>query len=383
MPDFSKHSHIKAAVLSEGVRFSTEFLKHYGKPFLFKRRAYGNSDDIKFWNANIPQEMFLKESGLVCGIHGREASNWVLDYIDDEYWLCRNDERSVILDFPKEPNFYNETLNSQKKGNQLGTLYGGNSLGIFVYGSCALVDMKAACQYCSIEPNRERQTEFVKVVKPSDVYDLVKIALESDHGKFSQVMINGGNFTDRDKGFKYYTKVCEAARRAINDTQCADTVELHLIVFPPKNKKLFQDLANFNVSVAMNSEVHDPVLFEKYCPGKVIIGGQKEILESLENASKYLGQGKVYSIFVGGLEPITSLKKGIYEALDHGATPVINVFHADPGTPLSNHPLPSTEFIIEAGKILQEAYMPHDYITPFYDGCGRNALDSEAYHKLW
>ena len=133
----------------------------------------------------------------------------------------------------------------------------------------------------------------------------------------------------------------------------------------------------------MNTEVFSPELFQKYCPGKTKTLGQKNLFKALEKAVAILGPGRVYSILVGGLEPFDSLSKGLNFLADIGVTPVINVFHADPKTPLEGFPTPKPDEILYMGKLLQEVYAVNTYMSPFYRECGRNSLDSEAYMKLF
>jgi radical SAM superfamily enzyme YgiQ (UPF0313 family) len=147
--------------------------------------------------------------------------------------------------------------------------------------------------------------------------------------------------------------------------------------------ELFHLLKNTNVGIAMNTEVFDPVLFEKYCPGKTDTLGQANLFKALQKAVDILGEGKVYSILVGGLEPYESLKNGLDFLSSKGVTPIINVFHPDPQTPLEKFPTPQPEEILRMGLALQETFSKNSFMTPFYKECGRNSLDSEAYMNLF
>ncbi|WP_280171552.1 radical SAM protein [Agrobacterium pusense] len=374
---------IKANLLYEGVNFTDEFLKNYREPFLAKRRAYGNSDAFRFTFMTIPQELYIGEERLVCGVHARETSGWILDCDLEQRFLLKFGETPICkVDFPKRPGFYDSQLSAGKVGRQVGTLYGGGSLGIFVYGSCALVDAEKPCGYCSIAPNRSQQTDFAEVVRPQDVYELTLAALRDPRSTITQVMINGGNFKDRNKGFTHYTRICEAARRAIDECGRPE-VELHLIVFPPENVELVSDLVPLGVCMAMNMEVFDEGIFAEVCPGKEEIGGHKVIFDTLSYAVDRLGAGNVFSIMVGGLEPVSSMSEGFDFLTRLGVVPVVNVFHADPGTPLENHPIPRPELIMEMGRALQNSYRSNSFTRPFYLNCGRNAIDTEAHRGLF
>ena len=62
--------------------------------------------------------------------------------------------------------------------------------------------------------------------------------------------------------------------------------------------------------------------------------------------------------------------------------PVVNVLHIDPGTKMADADRPTEEFILGAGYALQRIY--HEFgFKPFYENCGRNSLDTEAYRGLF
>jgi len=240
-----------------------------------------------------------------------------------------------------------------------------------------LNEMGQACQFCSLAPNRSRQTEFPLVLNPDQVREALRTALLDVSVPITQVMINGGNFPDPDDGFRYYVTVVSAARQAI--ATVGRDVELHLIVGPPRDLDLVRLLRGLDVSVAMNLELGDPSLFAQFCPGKHQLYGQEHIRMALTACVKHLGLGRVHSIFLGGLEPVESLCDAMTSVAHSGVTPIINVFHPDPDTPLADSPSPSPAQIINMGKVLQEIFAEHRFMRPFYLDCGRNSLDTEAY----
>ena len=42
---------------------------------------------------------------------------------------------------------------------------------------------------------------------------------------------------------------------------------------------------------------------------------------------------------------------------------------------------PSVDYILKSGKILQKIYSKYGF-EPFYNHCGRNSLDTEAYEHM-
>lgn len=374
---------LKAEILSQGVVPTSRFLQAYGEPYLVKKRAYGNADDLDFLGFDLPQEIVLDPGRIVAAATVRRSSGLRLDVGQEGEFIIRRSNTGELtpIGFPRTPAFYDRVTLTGKSVTSITTLYGGGSLGIFAYGHCALVDIKAACHYCSIAPNRNRQTAFKQAVSPQDVEEALDVALDDDSYQPGQIMLNGGNLTNVDQGFKYYIRLAEAARRAI-DRSSHDT-ELHLIVYPPDNLSLIRRLQELDISVAMNTEVWDLDIYREVCPGKEIYGGRAHLLRGLEAAVDALGPGRVFSIFVGGLESLDSQAEGMSHVAAIGAIPVVNIFHADPETPLSTHPEPTVDHILTMGRELQELYQKHSFCRPFYAGVGRNAIDNEAYLGLF
>jgi hypothetical protein len=372
---------VKAELLAHGVRPTSAFLSAFGPPYLAKQRAYGNPDDLPFLGQSLPQEMYLSPGDLICAVNLRLHSSWLLDWSPEGgFSVCRGG-LMVPISFPRTPAFYEEIIADGRPARRVVTLYGGGSLGVFVHGSCSLVDIDKACQYCSISPNRSRETELPMVISEKLLRSALRAALADPTCPASQIMINGGNFPDPDRGFLYYARLCAVAREAIEES--GRDIELHLIVFPPARLDLLRELAGLNVAVAMNLEVFDPALFQRYCPGKAAVPGQSHILAALRRAVELIGAGNVFSILVGGLEGQESMTEGMSLLAGQGIIPVINVFHPDPETPLSTHPAPSAERILEMGRSLQEVFSRAPFARPFYMRCGRNSIDTEAHLRLF
>ncbi|WP_158795505.1 radical SAM protein [Pedobacter sp. L105] len=374
---------LKAELLSKGISLTENLINNFSVKYLEKRRAYGNPDPVELRHVRIPQELYLDPENLrlIVSINVETDSEWLLDYMDDIYFLInKNTYFKHIVSFPLKPAFYSQLLENKQKLSQIVTLYGGGSLGIFAYGKCHLVEINKPCHYCSISQNRDKGTDFVLTINPDLIYESVILALQDEECPAKQVMLNGGNFKDRDRSFLHYTSLLKSILRAVRDS--GKKIDVHLIVYPPENLELLEELKDLDIGLAMNTEVFDIQLFEQYCPGKVETGGRQHIFDALEKAVSVLGKNKVYSILVGGLEPLESLKSGLTYLADMGVSPVINVLHTDPGTPLENFPKPTVEQILLMGKELQTIYSEYGFL-PFYEDCGRNSIDSEAYKGLF
>lgn len=371
----------KAALLAHGVTISPATVRAFAEsPYLAKQRAYGNPDAEQYLDVAIPQELYLVPNDIVVSVNAVMSSPFALECRAGEFVVASSESEWPVT-FPVTPGFYHERLQDGRFVSDIATLYGGSSLGIFANGGCDLVERNAACQYCSIEPNRSVQNRFPRVVTPGHLVEAIRIALTMPGSELiSQIMLNGGNFPDADRSFGYYCTLAEAAREVVDDVRPG--MAIHLIAYPPRDHSLFRRLQGLNVQLAINFEVFDPSLFAQYCPGKHTLTGQAGLLKAIEAAASTLGDGQVFSICVGGLEPLMSLEAGVRHVATLGATPVINVFHPDPGTPLASRARPSVMYIITAGQVLQDVYDEY-HCDPFYLRCGRNAIDSEAHWQLF
>jgi uncharacterized radical SAM superfamily protein len=376
-----ENAKVKLSILSQGVAISENTIANYKTPFLAKRRVYGNQDPVSFINKRIPQEFYLLPDKLIVSANINPNSSWTLDYQAGKFFLQNKDGQVVYTDFPLEPKFYDSLLTNNKKVSQIVTLYGGSSLGMFVYGNCDLIQKGYPCQFCSLHFNRTITKDFPLLLSLDEIREAVTIAIKDETLNLTQIMVNGGIIPNIDNNFEYYLNVIEEINNVLLKEN--KNIEIHLITFPPSNLELLKTFGKYkNVKVAINTEVYDDDLFARYCPGKHKSIGKNHIYHTLFDLVKIMGAGKVYSILVGGLEPLDTLEKGLFYLAENGVTPVINVFHPDPGTALEYTPRPTFEYLIEAGKMLQSVYKKYNLI-PFYENCGRNALDTEAYRGLF
>ena len=376
----------KAQILSNGVAIDDSVIKNYDSQFIEKRSAYGIQDPSEYLCVRIPQELIIMPEELVCAVNINPSSMYMLKYsVEQKYYYIENISQGSkkIVGFPKRPAFYEKTLafDPTLKVNQIISLYGGHSIGAFLIRNCWF-ENNGVCHFCSLCNNHGENNDFLNIIDTDILVESIEMALSEDY-PITQIMLNGGNLGSFDENFKFYTKRVLAVSKLLDRLKRFD-IELHLIVSPPCDLELLEIFRNKKIKIAMNMEAYDNQLFSKYCPGKSRYIGHEHLLKALKKSVDVLGAENVYSIFVGGLEPIETLEKGIRVMIDNGIVPVINVLHIDPDTYMKESQRPSPEYIMNAGKILQRAYSQlSSYFIPFYKDCGRNSLDTEAYRKLF
>jgi hypothetical protein len=370
---------LKLHLLSEGVCFDTGFLKRFADKLdsMEKRRAYDDSDERQLDRTKrIPQEMYLT-NGVVVAVNYKQHSPWRLVYRDNTYRLVGKHGTDVEVTFPKRPRFFEYVTPSGVRCDRIANLYGGSSLAFFTPSTCYYFNDGHECRFCSLKPNRSEQQIFVHTISPALAASVLEIALETDAALLKQIMLVGGNVPNYDQGFRRHLEIAGALDQQQISLPVERRLETHIATMPPWDFGLFTALEELNARVTMNIEVFDEQRFEVICPGKTQLYGRGQLLKALEHAANTVSGMRVHSILIAGLEPVHSTIAGMKALASIGVTPIINVFHNDRGSVYENHPRPSYEQLLEIACALQEVYKEY-HLTPYWVGCGRNALDFEA-----
>jgi hypothetical protein len=342
-----------------------------------KRRVYNDSDERQLNRTlRIPQEMYIQN--VVVAVNYKQHSPWQIVYRDGSYRLIGRDGTDVAVTFPERPHFLEQLTSNGIRCDQVANLYGGSSLAFFTPGTCYYFNDQHECRFCSLQPNRSvQQQSFLHKISPALASSVLKIALETDAHLVKQIMLVGGNVPNYDQGFRRHLEIAAALDQQQAPLPVERKLETHIATMPPNDFGLFASFANLNARVTMNIEVFDEHLFEIICPGKTRLYGRNKLLQALEHAANTVSGMRVHSILIAGLEPVNSTIAGIKYLASIGITPIINVFHNDRGSHYEKHPRPSFEHLLEIAQTLQDVYREY-HLTPYWKGCGRNALDFEA-----
>lgn len=369
---------LKLHLLSEGVFFDNAFLEHFDCDLVSmeKRRAYDDSDERQLDRTKrIPQEVYLND--VVVAVNYKQRSPWQLVYHDNAYRLVGKDNVDVEVTFPQRPRFFERITPGGIRCDQVANLYGGSSLAFFTPATCYYFNDGHECRFCSLKSNCSSQQIFVHTISPTLAASVLEIALETDVHLLKQIMLVGGNVPNYDRGFQRHLEITAALDERQSSLPAERRLETHIATMPPHDFGLFATLEGLNARVTMNIEVFDERLFEVICPGKAVLYGRRRLLQALEHAASVVSGMRVHSILIAGLEPARSTIAGIKYLASIGVTPIINVFHNDRGSHYEKHRRPPYEDLLEIAYALQDVYREYK-LTPYWKGCGRNALDFEA-----
>lgn len=369
---------LKLHILSKGIAFEAGFLEHFAKDFsqMEKRRVYDDTDDPQLERVTrIPQEFYLGD--VVVAVNYRQTSPWKLTYVKGKYRLLGKNGTDVRVTFPPRPRFFEKVTTGGIRCGNVANLYGGASLAFFTPSICYYFNDGHECKFCSLKSNRDSQHTFVSIITPSLAASVLAIALETDADVLTQIMLVGGNLSNYDKGFQKHLDIALALDEQQATLPDEHRLQTHLVTMPPRDFGMFDALKGLNVRITMNLEIFDTKQFEITCPGKARFYGRQPLMRALEYAVNSIGEKRVYSTLIAGLEPVDSTVTGINYLASIGVTPIVNVFHNDRGSGYEKHSCPTYEDLAIIAHAQQEVYQKYK-LVPFWNGCGRNALDFEA-----
>ncbi|MEA3414525.1 MAG: hypothetical protein U9Q99_03320 [Nanoarchaeota archaeon] len=284
-------------------------------------------------NLNLYKEPFQQTTSRasVCnGIFLKYNNNISLKTrINDKsnYYLISKDKNLQIIDnkeriFLKNVKLIQNELKSGIFTEQLSGIIATN-----LYG-CQLVNENKSCKFCSIE--KYSGFKFSKNYFENDLEKILK------RKKFNSLTINGGSFPKlKYKGYELmqgYVKI--ANKKGIK--------KINLEIMPNQDltKKEINDFFNEIkkdgiTSVQVNLEIWEKEKRKKIMPYKGLIP-RETYLEYLKEGSKILGEGKLSSVLLIGLNNEKELSEGLTEIIKNKGIPSIEIFRALPETELKD-----------------------------------------------
>jgi len=378
--DFNNPGHIKAAILSDCIYLSEEARKEVGLKYAENRYPYGRSNNESWDLRSIPSELLLPED-IVIGVHlkNKKETPWSIEVNKSGQVELHFEDKSVTpISFSPRPNFFDKKLSNEKLAQQEIVLYGKYSLSLFNRGWCYFFGTKEQCKFCSLGTTRDDvgADNIFNIFPP--IAEEAAIMAFKEEPRIKHVDYCAGTHPDNNIGIKQQMDLIKVVSKV-----APRGITHHLLTFPPDDLNLLAELkaAGLN-SIAFNLEVFDENLFKEICPGKQSHYGYGKFFDAFDEAVRVFGKGNVYCGFVGGLEPIKSLRKGFDELLKRDVVPSINWFHPDPESDYKNMARPSKEYIFEAAKAMSYIYLGNNF-QPIFPGGTRNSLDTEIWREYF
>jgi hypothetical protein len=258
-------------------------------------------------------------------------------------------------------------------------LYGGSALAYFTPRGCVYFSDGSECRFCSLQGTATSTTGIPARLSADAIARNLRAVLEHDATRLNQIMIVGGTSRDLDHEFLDYVAIAHAVAHTLAQAGLSDRVSIHLATMPPSDQTLISELKGIaNLHVMFNLEVWDERRFAEIAPGKAKYYGRARLLSALDRLAETIGAYHAHSVLIGGLEPASVTYTGGVELAKRGVSVINNLFHSDRYSNIGLTIRPSTDELRRLASLVQDLYDEYP-LKPYWKGCGRNAIDYEAY----
>lgn len=248
-------------------------------------------------------------------------------------------EAIAPIDFPAQPKFYGLTTADGIPYNRIALLHGQDVLATTIQQTCVRFrDRSTACQFCAIEDSLLADRTIARKT-PAQLAEVAEAAVRLDGIK--HVVMTTGTPNRSDRGAAYLAE-CAAAIKAAVDIPIQAQCE------PPDDFSWFERLKAAGVdSLGMHLEAVEPAVRSRIMPGKAEVS-LDYYFKAFEAAVAVFGRGQVSTYLLAGLgDSLEALVEVSDRLIDVGVYPFVVPFVPISGTPLAEHPSPSSEFMYE------------------------------------
>lgn len=219
----------------------------------------------------------------------------------------------------------------------------GDRLRVHVSDVCFFKQCGKSCSFCNMDVGNSKTYEF----GDDDLREVVNAYWEKKEYYNLEHFLVGGQSPDGNAQEKIVKTI-----KIIKEVTGSDRI--YVMVLPPKSeegfvKNILEMVKAGANEFSFNLEIFDDILAKRYMKGKADKFTREDYLNALITA-RYVIDDKypenVRTMFVVGLEGMSSLKRGLRAVIDNGIQPMLSVFR----------PLPDTELADEMPPKLSELY---------------------------
>jgi hypothetical protein len=243
---------------------------------------------------------------------------------------------------PNEPAWYSRLTSRDVPMQRIGVLQG-TYLAIYVNPVCAFWQSTPAlnCKFCTTGRNVGLNEVADKSI--ADVVETCWAAKEESGITF--VHLNGG-FQGRH-GIDHVKPYVRAIKEKVG-------LLVGVQLAPEADLLQYDDLVRLGVDhLSFCVELLDPRWFERICPGKARVHGQRLYFDAMRYCAGLLPYGAVSGEIIAGLEPIEKTIEAIDRITSVGAVPTVCIFRPTVGSDLENWPAPAYS---EMRRVMQHVY---------------------------
>lgn len=339
-------------IQTHGVR-----LIHAEQDHVSRRGGAGPSDH---------QAMVVDGTVVMVPVHTQSVntSPFTLESQGENTKLLSNGIPLTDITFAKDPNFYALSTADGIPYSHIATLHSTDVLATTVLQTCIRYESRRkTCKFCSIGQSLAAGRTIAHKT-PEQLAEVARAAVELDGIK--HMVMTTGTPSSSDRGARILCESVLAVKAAVD-------IPIQVQCEPPTDFSWFRRLKDAGAdALGMHLEVVTPEVREYIMPSKARISVD-EYMRAFEAAVPVFGWGQVSTYILAGLGDSAEAILTICDRLVAvGVYPFVVPFVPIRGTPLEDHPPPSTEFMASILKPLAEktvaAKMRAESIKA---GCGR------------
>jgi len=248
------------------------------------------------------------------------------------------DGKSVSkIDFPLAPKFYSLHTEDGIPYWKIALLHAKDVLATTVLQNCSRYgDKETSCQFCAIGGSLANGKTIARKT-PAQLAQVAQAAVELDNIK--QMVMTTGTPNTGDRGAAYLSECAKTIK---------DTVDIPLQAQcePPDDFIWFERMQQSGIdSLGMHLEAADPAVRAKIMPGKASVDIEY-YFEAFAAAVEVFGRAQVSTYLLAGLgDSLETILSTCERLIGLGVYPFVVPFVPITGTPLANHPAPSSEMM--------------------------------------
>jgi radical SAM protein (TIGR04043 family) len=298
------------------------------------------------------------------------ASSWSSPYVaapldaSGNSTVTRNGFPVGVISFPKQPRFYKMQTMDGIPYSHIATLHGSDVLATTILQSCIRYESrKKSCQFCAIGQSLAAKRTILRKT-PEQLAEVARAAVLLDGVKHMVMTTGTPNATDRGAAM-----LCESAFAV----KTAVDLPIQGQCEPPNDDMWFQRMKDAGIdALGMHLEAVTPEVRARIMPGKADVPVER-YFDAFEKAVAVFGAGQVSTYILAGLgDTQEAILRTCEKLIAIGVYPFVVPFVPIAGTPLEDHPSPSSEYMRELlsplGAMLGEGGLRSSDIKA---GCGR------------
>ena len=224
---------------------------------------------------------------------------------------------------------------------------------------CYNYDSGQGCKYCGLFAFPMSKTP-PKSLAPKYTELLVESAIIAiQNGWRGTMVLTGGALppSQRVNMSEGIERIMTQLHASVDDKVLS---QLHIApnVYPPEDFVEMDKWKELGVNaVEFDLEVMDPAYFNAICPGKSKAHPFEYWKEAQETAVEIFGRGRgVFQSMVTGIEPMSSLVKGLEERISKGIYSAPLVFVPTQGSPYAQFRPPNADWFVETNEKIADIY---------------------------